>query len=80
MKASIGRQYGEGLIKTNKQSVILGPLEWTNLFGPSNKVVYLKKLVFESGVRFSILLVLVDAILLSLDLLKRPYAEEKFLF
>ena len=43
-----------------------------NLFGPSNKVVYLKKLVFESGVRFSILFVLVDAILLSLDLQKRP--------
>ena len=49
----------------------LRPLEWTNLFGPSNKVVYLKKLVFGSGVRFSILFVLVDAILLSLDLQKR---------
>ena len=54
-----------------RQSAILGPLEWTNLFGPSNKVVYLKKLVFGSGVHFSILFVLVDAILLRLDLQKR---------
>ena len=37
-----------------RQSPILGPLEWTNLFGPSNKVVYIKKLVFPSGVRFLI--------------------------
>ena len=35
----------------------------TNLFGPSNKVVYLKKLVFQSAVRFLILFVLVDTIL-----------------
>ncbi len=42
-----------------------------NLFGPSNKVVYLKKLVFGSGVRFLILFVLTDAILLNLDLQKR---------
>ena len=34
-----------------------------NLFGPSNKVLYLKKLVIKSGVRFLILFVLVDAIL-----------------
>ena len=57
-----------------RQSAILGPLEWMNLFGPSNKVVYLKMLVFRSGVRFSILFVLVDAISLSLDLQKRTYA------
>ena len=43
----------------------------TNLFGPSNKVVYLKKLVFQSAVRFLILFVLTDAILLKLDLQKR---------
>ena len=43
----------------------------TNLFGPSNKVVYLKKLVFQSAVRFLILFVLMDAILLKLDLQKR---------
>ena len=45
--------------------------ELTNLFGPSNKVVYLKKLVFQSAVRFLILFVLMDAILLKLDLQKR---------
>ena len=54
-----------------RQRVILGPLELTNLFGPSNKVVYLKKLVFQSAIRFLILFVLVDAILLNLDLQKR---------
>ena len=46
-----------------KQSVILGALEQSNLFGPSNKVLYLKKLVIKSGVGFLILFVLVDAIL-----------------
>ena len=29
-------------------------MEWTNLFGPRNKVVYLNKLVFQSGIRFLI--------------------------
>ena len=43
----------------------------TNLFGPSNKVVYLKKLVFQSAVRFLILFVFMDAILLKLDLQKK---------
>merc|ERR1711963_995591 len=37
-----------------RQIPFLGPLEWMNLFGPSNKVVYLKKLVFQSGVCFLI--------------------------
>ena len=37
-----------------RQRSILGPLELTNLFGPSNKVVYLKKLVFQSAIRFLI--------------------------
>ena len=54
-----------------RQRVILGPLELMNLFGPSNKVVYLKKLVFQSAVRFLILFVLTDTILLKLDLQKR---------
>merc|ERR1712020_788041 len=49
----------------------LGPFELTNLFGPSNKVVYLKKLVFQSAIRFLILFFLTDAILLKLDLQKR---------
>ena len=43
-----------------------------NLFEPSNKVVNLKKLVFQRAVRFLILFVLVDAILVNLDLQKRP--------
>ena len=33
-----------------RQIPFLGPLEWTNFFGPSNKVVYLKKLVFQNAV------------------------------
>ena len=53
------------------QIVILGPLEWRNHFGPSNKLVYLKMLVFQSTARFLILFVLMDAILLKLDLQKR---------
>ena len=43
--------------------MILGALEQSNLFGPSNEVLYLKKLVIKSGVRFLILFVLMDAIL-----------------
>ena len=43
--------------------MILGALEQSNLFGPSNKVLYLKKLVIKSGVRFLIFFVLVAAIL-----------------
>ena len=54
-----------------RQRVILGPLELTYLFGPSNKVVYLKKLVFQSVIRFLILFALTDTILLKLDLQKR---------
>ena len=46
-----------------RKSAILGALEQSNLFGPSNKVLCLKKLVIKSGVRFLILFVLVDAIL-----------------
>ena len=53
-----------------KQSVILGALEQSNLFGPSNKVLYLKKLVIKSGVCFLILFVLVDAILQKVVYLK----------
>ena len=43
--------------------MILGALEQSNLFGPSNKVLYLKKLVIKSGVCFFILFVLVEAVL-----------------
>ena len=43
--------------------MILGALEQSNLFGPSNKVLYLKKLVIKSGVCFFILFLLVSAIL-----------------
>ena len=53
-----------------KQNVILGALEQSNLFGPSIKVLYLKKLVIKSGVRFLILFVLVDAILQKVVYLK----------
>ena len=56
---------------TSRLSHALGPLEWMNRFRPSNKVVYLKKLVFQSTVRFLILFVLTDAILLKLDFQKR---------
>ena len=56
---------------SQRQRAILGPLELTNLFGPSNKVVYLKKLVFQSTVQFLILFVLTDAILLKMDFRKR---------
>ena len=59
-----------GYLFKQRQREISGPLELANLFGPSNKVVYLKKLVFQSAVRFLILFVLMDAILLKLDLQK----------
>ena len=49
-----------------------------NLFEPSNKVIYLKKLVIGSGVRFLILFVLTDAILLNLDLQKSPSLKVGF--
>ena len=58
--------------------MILGALEQSNFFGPSNKVLYLKKLVIKSGVRFLILFVLVDAILLNFDFKKRT--SWKFFF
>ena len=44
------------------QSVFLGALERWNLFGPSKKVLYLKKLVIRSVSVFFILFVLVDVI------------------
>ena len=46
-----------------RKNMILRALEHLNLFGPSNKVLYLKKLVIKSDVRFLILFVLVDDIL-----------------
>ena len=61
--------------------MILGALEQLNLFGPSNKVLYLKKLVIKSGVSFLILFVLVDAILQKVVYFKKTrklslYSEE----
>ena len=55
---------------SHRQIAFLGPLEWRNLFGPKDKVSSHEKLVFKSGVRFLILFVLTDAILLKLDLQK----------
>ena len=46
-----------------RQSEILGALEQLFLFGPTNKVLHLKKLVIKSGVCFFTLFVLADAIL-----------------
>ena len=46
--------------------------------GPRNKVSSYEKLVIRSGVYFSILFVLVDAILLSLDLQKRTSVKNFF--
>ena len=45
-----------------RQSAILGALEQSNLFGPSNKVLHLKKLVIKRIVHCLILFVLEDAI------------------
>ena len=55
---------------SQRQIAFLGPLEWRNLFGQKSKVVIYQKLILGSGVRFLILFVLTDAILLSLGLRK----------
>ncbi len=47
------------------------PLKWRNLFGPKDKVSSYDKLDLRSGVRFLLLFVLRDVILLKLDLRKR---------
>ena len=57
---------------SQRQIAFLGPLEWKNLFGQKSKVVIYQKLIKRSGVRFLILFVLTDAILLSLGLWKTP--------
>ena len=56
---------------SQRQITFLGPLEWRNLFELKDKVSFLEKLVFRSGVRCLFLFVLTDAILLKLDLQKR---------
>ena len=53
-----------------RQSAILGALEQSNLFGPSNNVLYLKKLVIKSGICILILFVFLTAILQKLVYLK----------
>ena len=57
---------------SQRQIAFLGPLEWRNLFGQKSKVVNYEKLVKRSAIRFLILFVLTDAILLRLGLQKRP--------
>ena len=57
---------------SQEQIAFLGPLEWRNLFGQKSKVVSYEKLVVRSAVCFLFLFVLMDAILLSQDLWKRP--------
>ena len=57
---------------SQRQSAVLRPLEPRNLFGPRNKVSSNEKLMLRSGVCFVFLFVLRDAILLNLDLQKRP--------
>ena len=63
-----------------RKSAILGALEQSNLFGPSNKVLYLKKLVIKNGVRFLILFVFVDAILQKVVYLKNKIGNRVGLF
>ena len=58
------------------QIVFLGPLEWRNLFGQKSKVVIYQKLIKRSGIRFLILFVLMDAILLRRGLHKRPKVKK----
>ena len=57
---------------SQRQIAILGPLEWRNLFGQKSKIVSFQKLIKRSGIHFLILFVLMDSILLSCVLRKRP--------
>ncbi len=57
---------------SQEQIAFLGPLEWRNIFGQKIKVVNYEKLVKRSAVCFLFLFVLMDAILLSQGLRKRP--------
>ena len=61
---------------SQRQIAFLGPLEWKNLFGQKSKVVIYQKLIERSGIRFLILFVLMDAILLRRGLRKRPKVKK----
>ena len=63
---------------SQRQIAFLGPLEWRNLFGQKSKVVIYQKLIKRSGIRFLILFVLMDAILLRRGLRKRPKVKKTF--
>ena len=63
---------------SQRQIAFLGPLEWKNLFGQKSKVVIYQKLIKRSGIRFLILFVLMDAILLRQGLRKRPKVKKSF--
>ena len=63
---------------SRKQIAFLGPLEWRNLPGQKSKVVNHEKSVKRSAIRFLVLFVLMDPILLSLDLQKMLPAFQLF--
>ena len=63
---------------SQRQIAFLGPLEWRNLFGQKSKVVIYQKLIKRSGVRFLVLLVLMDAILLRRGLYKGTTVKKNF--
>ena len=63
---------------SQRQIAFLGRLEWKNLFGQKSKVIIYQKLILKSGVRFLILFVLMDAILLRRGLRKGTTAKKYF--
>ena len=63
---------------SQRQIAFLGPLEWKNLFGQKSKVVIYQKLIKRSGVRFLILFVLMDTILLRRGLRKGTTMKKNF--
>ena len=63
---------------SQRQITFLGPLEWRNLFGQKSKVVIYQKLITRSGIRFLILFVLMDAILLRRGLRKGIKVKKNF--
>ena len=62
---------------SQRQIAFLGRLEWKNLFGQKSKVVIYQKLIKRSGIRFLILFVLMDAILLRRGLRKGIKVKKK---
>ena len=63
---------------SQRQIAFLGPLEWKNLFGQKSKVVIYQKLTKRSGIRFLILFVLMDTILLRRGLCKGTTVKKNF--